>query len=143
MRARARLRGMGGVAVRIQIKRVYDSPAESDGMRVLVDRLWPRGVRKADLPFDRWSKGLAPTTEARRAFAHKADRFGEFRERYLAELDGSEEAAAEVRAIQEAAPQTLTLLYAARDPHVNHAIVLKEWLERRLGAGERSGEDGA
>lgn len=117
----------------IQIKRVYEKQEPEDGYRVLVDRLWPRGVKKVDLAPDYWAKELAPSTEARKAFAHKAENFEEFRGRYLAELDSSEEAGACAKRLHKAAEErggTLTLLYAAKDPQVNHAVVLKEWLEQ-------------
>lgn len=118
----------------IKIKRVYEAPGPDDGYRVLVDRLWPRGIKKADLKHDCWAKELAPSTEARKAFAHRAENFEEFKGRYLAELDSSDEAraCAERIALEAGESGTLTLLYAAKDPQVNHATVLKGWLEQRL-----------
>lgn len=120
----------------IQIKRVYDAPEESDGTRILVDRLWPRGIKKETLQLDDWAKVLAPSTEARKAFAHKAENFGEFKGRYEAELDQSAEAHEYVSTLAASNPPVVTLLYAAKDPQVNHAIVLKGWLERQLGDAE-------
>lgn len=117
----------------IQIKRVYDEPEASDGMRILVDRLWPRGIKKESLQLDDWAKVLAPSTEARKAFAHKAENFGEFKGRYVSELDQSAEAHEYARSLASSSPRTVTLLYAAKDPQVNHAIVLKGWLERQVG----------
>lgn len=117
----------------IQIKRVYDAPEESDGTRILVDRLWPRGIKKETLQLDDWAKVLAPSTEARKAFAHKAENFGEFKGRYEAELDQSAEAHEYVSTLAASNPPVVTLLYAAKDPQVNHAIVLKSWLERQVG----------
>ena len=117
----------------IQIKRVYDAPEESDGTRILVDRLWPRGIKKETLQLDDWAKVLAPSTEARKAFAHKAENFGEFKGRYEAELDQSAEAHEYVSTLAASNPPVVTLLYAAKDPQVNHAIVLKGWLERQVG----------
>ena len=123
----------------IQIKRVYDAPEESDGTRILVDRLWPRGIKKETLQLDDWAKVLAPSTEARKAFAHKAENFGEFKGRYEAELDQSAEAHEYVSTLAASNPPIVTLLYAAKDPQVNHAIVLKGWLERQVGqAGSRN-----
>lgn len=123
----------------IQIKRVYDAPEESDGTRILVDRLWPRGIKKETLQLDDWAKVLAPSTEARKAFAHKAENFGEFKGRYEAELDQSAEAHEYVSTLAASNPPVVTLLYAAKDPQVNHAIVLKGWLERQVGqAGSRN-----
>ncbi len=120
----------------IQIKRVYDAPEESDGTRILVDRLWPRGIKKETLQLDDWAKVLAPSTEARKAFAHKAENFGEFKGRYEAELDQSAEAHEYVSTLAASNPPVVTLLYAAKDPQVNHAIVLKSWLERQVGDAE-------
>lgn len=120
----------------IQIKRVYDAPEESDGTRILVDRLWPRGIKKETLQLDDWAKVLAPSTEARKAFAHKAENFGEFKGRYVAELDQSAEAHEYVSTLAASNPPVVTLLYAAKDPQVNHAIVLKSWLERQVGDAE-------
>ena len=120
----------------IQIKRVYDAPEESDGMRILVDRLWPRGIKKETLQLDDWAKVLAPSTEARKAFAHKVENFGEFKGRYEAELDQSAEAHEYVSTLAASNPPVVTLLYAAKDPQVNHAIVLKGWLERQVGDAE-------
>lgn len=120
----------------IQIKRVYDAPEESDGTRILVDRLWPRGIKKETLQLDDWAKVLAPSTEARKAFAHKAENFGEFKGRYEAELDQSAEAHEYVSTLAASNPPVVTLLYAAKNPQVNHAIVLKSWLERQVGDAE-------
>ena len=120
----------------IQIKRVYDAPEESDGTRILVDRLWTRGIKKETLQLDDWAKVLAPSTEARKAFAHKAENFGEFKGRYEAELDQSADAHEYVSTLAASNPPVVTLLYAAKDPQVNHAIVLKGWLERQVGDAE-------
>lgn len=117
----------------IVAKRVYEPRTAEDGYRVLVDRLWPRGVKKADLAPDEWNKDLAPSTEARQEFAHKPENFAHFRARYLMELDNSEGAAEFAERMRKAAPARITLLYAARDPKFNHAVVLKSWLEDRLG----------
>ena len=110
-------------------KRVYDSPERDDGYRVLVDRLWPRGVKKQDLAHDEWLKTVAPSGSLRRWFGHDPDRFAAFAERYRHELEGNEE----VEHLAEiAAEQPLTLLYAAKDREHNHAIVLAEVLSDRL-----------
>lgn len=120
----------------VQIKRVYEPAEPGDGMRILVDRLWPRGIKKVDLKMDDWAKVLAPSTDARKEFGHKAENFDRFKTRYLAELNSNPEAIAYAQKLREANPQTLTLLYAARDPKINHAIILKEWLEKQMEAGE-------
>lgn len=116
----------------IQIKRVYEKAEPEDGYRMLVDRLWPRGIKKVDLKMDRWAKELAPSTEARKAFGHKAENFDSFKGRYLQELNQSEQAANAVEDLRKLAPATVTLLYAAKDPQVNHAVILRDWLNERL-----------
>ena len=120
----------------IKIKRVYEKPEADDGYRVLVDKLWPRGIRKADLPYDYWAKELTPSTAARKAFGHKAENFDAFKERYLGELNTSDEARACAQQLEEnamhAGDSTITLLYAARDPKINHAVILSEWLEEQM-----------
>ncbi len=102
-------------------------------MRILIDRLWPRGIRKEALELDAWPKELAPSAEARREFGHRAENFDAFAHRYRMELDASDAVRACVEGLRSKAPQTLTLLYAARDPQINHAVILKQWLEERLG----------
>lgn len=120
----------------IRIKRVYEKPGADDGYRVLVDKLWPRGIRKADLPYDYWAKELTPSTAARKAFGHKAENFDAFKERYLGELNANDAAHACAQQLEKAAAHagdsTITLLYAARDPKINHAVILREWLERQM-----------
>lgn len=125
-----------GAFMDIKIKRVYEKPEADDGYRVLVDKLWPRGIRKADLPYDYWAKELTPSTAARKAFGHKAENFDAFKERYLGELNTSDEARACAQQLEEnamhAGDSTITLLYAARDPKINHAVILREWLEEQM-----------
>lgn len=111
----------------VRIKRVYDEPEAADGYRVLVDRLWPRGLRKDTAELDEWLKEAAPSPGLRTWFGHDPERFAEFAERYRAELDGSP-ALAGLRARCREHP-TLTLLYAARDHVHNHAVVLRDVLE--------------
>ncbi len=114
----------------IKIKRVYESSSAEDGYRVLVDKLWPRGVKKDALVCDEWAREIAPSDEIRKIFAHKDENFAAFREAYLAEL-GANPA---VRAFAQKARETpaLTLLYAAKNEKSNHAIVLKEFLENQI-----------
>ena len=125
-----------GAFMDIKIKRVYEKPEADDGYRVLVDKLWPRGIRKADLPYDYWAKELTPSTAARKAFGHKAENFDAFKERYLGELNTSDEARACAQQLEEnamhAGDSTITLLYAARDPKINHAVILREWREEQM-----------
>lgn len=120
------------ILMNMQIKRVYEPAEPSDGMRILVDRLWPRGIKKVNLKMDDWAKVLAPSTEARKEFGHKAENLDSFKARYLAELNANPDAIAYAQKLCETDPQTITLLYAARDPKINHAIILKEWLSQQL-----------
>jgi uncharacterized protein YeaO (DUF488 family) len=112
----------------IRCKRVYEKPAADDGYRVLVDRLWPRGVKKTDLHYDEWAKGLAPSTELRKAFHGETLDFKTFSEDYRRELQDSGEAA---KALAERAKnETITLLYGAKNTEQNHALVLADFLRR-------------
>lgn len=113
----------------LSIKRIYDEPAKSDGTRVLVDRLWPRGVSKEQAALDLWLKDIAPSPELRIWFGHKPDRFKEFSKRYMHELDNNP--AVEQLENLMTKKANLTLLYAAKDPRVNHALVLKQFLENK------------
>ncbi|GAA1010416.1 hypothetical protein Aple_028620 [Acrocarpospora pleiomorpha] len=108
------------------IKRIYDEVDPRDGFRVLVDRLWPRGVSKEHAHVDLWLKEVAPSTELRAWFDHRADRFAEFSTRYAAELDKNP-AVATLRRLAQAHP-TVTLLYGAKNPQLNQAVVLAEYL---------------
>lgn len=119
------------MADRIQTKRIYESAKQSDGCRILIDRVWPRGLRKTDAALDHWLKDIAPSTELRKWFGHDPDRFAEFRRRYEAELDANEEVLAELTNIA-ARHTTLTLLYAAKDTQHNHAQVLADYLRQQL-----------
>lgn len=110
----------------IQCKRVYDPAENSDGYRVLVDRLWPRGIKKADLALDEWVKDLTPSTELRKAFHAESIDFHHFTELYRAELATQKQEGE--RLAQIARQQTLTLLYAAKNSEQNHALVLADWL---------------
>lgn len=112
----------------IQLKRAYDAPSEDDGYRVLVDRLWPRGVKKEALAIDRWMKVVAPSDELRRWFGHDPERWEAFRRRYKEELAEQEEAVAFLE--EKSAEGTLTLVYAAKDTGRNNAVALKEHLAR-------------
>ncbi|WAH96778.1 DUF488 domain-containing protein [Arthrobacter sp. MMS18-M83] len=114
----------------LAIKRIYDEAADDDGYRVLVDRLWPRGVSKERARLDLWLKEIAPSPPLRTEFAHMQEHFADFKKQYEAEL---EQNPAVDQLLELAAGKTrLTLLYGARDPEVNHARVLLEFL---LGAG--------
>lgn len=111
----------------IGIKRAYEPPSASDGRRVLIDRLWPRGVSKAEARLDDWMKDVAPSAELRRWFGHQPERWAEFRRRYLAELKDNPCAAA-LRKLAAEGP--LTLVYGAKDEAHNDAVVLAELLAK-------------
>lgn len=110
----------------VRIRRAYDAAAPNDGFRVLVDRLWPRGISKERAALDAWMKDVAPTPELRRWWDHDPDRLDEFASRYDAELDENP-AVDELRATIDA-HAVVTLVYGARDPQVNHAAVLRDYL---------------
>jgi uncharacterized protein YeaO (DUF488 family) len=112
----------------VSIKRVYDTPAPSDGYRVLIDRLWPRGISRERAHLDEWARELAPSTELRRWFGHDPRRFEEFRRRYGAELEAHEEKLSELRS--RADTGDVTLLYAARDTEHNDAVVVAQVLRQ-------------
>lgn len=111
-----------------KIKRAYDPPAPADGYRVLVDRLWPRGVTKAKLHLDAWMKDIAPSAALRQWIHSDMSQWPEFRRRYLKELATPRDLIADLR--KRARAGTVTLVYAARDPKQNHALILKDFLER-------------
>ena len=122
----------GRATVRVQVRRVYEDPALDEGARVLVDRLWPRGVAKERLPLDRWAKDVAPSTELRTWYGHRPERFEEFRRRYLAELQ-TPPAADVLEDLRLAARQGgLTLLTATRDVPHSGAAVLAQAISGRL-----------
>jgi uncharacterized protein YeaO (DUF488 family) len=117
----------------IKLKRIYAAPAAEDGYRILVDRLWPRGVSKEKAALSEWAKDIAPSTEIRKEFSHMPDRMEAFRVRYFDELVNNERAADFVnRIVDKLQAGNVTLLYAAKDEKVNHALVLKEWLEQEM-----------
>ena len=113
----------------VQVKRVYDSPLPTDGYRVLVDRLWPRGISKVSLKADEWMKDVAPSNELRQRFHRDDSRWEEFQKLYFKELDGNRDLIE--RLIQKSRAGNLTLLYAAKDEEHNNAIALKNYLERK------------
>jgi uncharacterized protein YeaO (DUF488 family) len=115
----------------IRIKRAYEPPAKTDGARILVDRLWPRGVTKAALAIERWIKEIGPSDALRRWFGHDPERWDEFRRRYQAELMKQTELLAELRGL--ARQRALTLVYGARDDAHNNAVVLREALLKAPG----------
>ncbi|HEX7036483.1 MAG TPA: DUF488 domain-containing protein [Pseudomonadales bacterium] len=113
----------------MHIKRAYEPAAPGDGFRVLVDRLWPRGVRKDDLKVDLWARDAAPSAALRKWYGHEPERWEGFLERYFAELDSNPEALEPIRAALRKGK--VTLVYSARDERHNQAVALKSYLERR------------
>ncbi len=119
----------------IKIKRVYDQPSQDDGKRILVDRLWPRGLTKEDAQIDEWIKEIAPSNELRKWFNHDPNRWGEFKNRFFAELLGQREMVEGV--INAARKGTVTLLFGSKEERFNNAVALKEYIEARIDASER------
>ena len=113
----------------VRIKRVYEAPARSDGYRVLVDRVWPRGVSRDRLRLDAWAKDVAPSTGLRKWFGHDPAKWREFKARYFREL--RENIAAVEPVLAAARRRTVTLLYGAKETRFNNAVALKEFIERR------------
>ena len=113
----------------IKIKRAYEDPAQDDGVRILVDRLWPRGLSKARAQIDLWLKDLAPSSTLRRWFNHDPARWAEFRRRYASELDAKDRAIAALRGAVRRG--RVTLLFSANDPEHNNAVALQAYLARR------------
>jgi len=117
----------------IRLKRIYAPASGEDGTRILVDRLWPRGISKARAALALWCRDAAPSTELRRWFGHDPDRWAAFRERYRAELRANDAALSSLRDLIRRGP--VTLLYAARDEDHNEAVVLRDVLLEQAGAG--------
>ena len=109
------------------VKRVYDKPAKEDGMRILVDRLWPRGLTKQKAAIDLWMKDIAPSTELRKWFGHDPDKWSEFRKKYLKELKANKDPVLVLK--EHLKKGSVTLVYGARDQEHNEALVLKELLD--------------
>jgi uncharacterized protein YeaO (DUF488 family) len=114
----------------IDLKRAYDPPAKGDGHRILVDRVWPRGITRDDLQIDGWLKDLAPSNGLRKWFGHDPAKWDEFRRRYALELEQRSEALGEL--VEEARTGHVTLIFSAKDTEHNNAVALREHLERRL-----------
>ncbi|PLY16120.1 MAG: hypothetical protein C0631_04670 [Sedimenticola sp.] len=122
--------------IEIRAKRVYLPASPGDGLRVLIDRVWPRGKSKEQVQADLWLKELAPTTALRKWFAHDRSRWVGFRQRYFAELDANPAGVAKLLEIPANAP--LTLLYSARDMECNQAVALRDYLLARFNQSSRS-----
>ncbi len=116
-------------AANVRLKRAYEKPARDDGMRILIDRLWPRGVRKADAELDQWAKEIAPSTALRKWFGHDPARWPEFRRRYAEEIRRHPDELGELRSLARKGP--VTLVYSAHDELHNDGVVLRELLLSR------------
>ena len=121
-------------AADVHLKRAYEAPDRKDGLRVLVDRLWPRGVSKANAAIDEWLKELAPSTELRKWFGHDPHRWNEFRRRYAKEIHDQPGPLAHLRELARQGP--ITLVYSAHDEIHNDAVVLRDVLLGREAGGE-------
>lgn len=114
----------------IKIKRIYESPSIEDGYRILVDRLWPRGISKEKAMIDEWAKNMAPSTELRKEFHQDPQLTSEFKMKYISELEENEKTTEFLDHIKTKLNETdITFLYAAKDREYNHAVILKEWIE--------------
>jgi uncharacterized protein YeaO (DUF488 family) len=115
--------------MQIYCKRIYDAPSPEDGCRILVDRLWPRGVSKERAELDYWMRDIAPSTELRKWYAHDPEHYEEFRARYWLELEVSDKSVGFLELVREhLTKENVTLLYGSRDVEHNHARCLREWL---------------
>jgi uncharacterized protein YeaO (DUF488 family) len=116
----------------INVKRIYEEPSKEDGYRILVDRLWPRGFTKERAGIDEWAKQVSPSSDIRKEFHQNPVRMDSFRIKYILELENNKQTADFVNHINHKLKEgNVTLLYAAKDRAVNHAVILKEWLESR------------
>lgn len=115
----------------INIKRIYDLPIKEDGFRILVDRLWPRGLKKEDAHLDLWLKEIAPSTELRKWFNHEPEKWQEFKDKYFDELSTNK--ALQIIMLESEKNITITLLYGAHDKQFNHAVVLQNFLINEIG----------
>jgi uncharacterized protein YeaO (DUF488 family) len=121
----------------IQLKRVYEKPAPRDGIRFLIERLWPRGVRKSDVHEDGWLKDVGPSDQLRKWFSHDPKKWTEFQRKYFAELDTRPEAWETI--VKAAGRGTVTLLYSSHDTEHNNAVALKRYLEKKLAHASAHG----
>ncbi len=119
----------------LKIKRVYDPPSRDDGKRILIDRLWPRGLKKEKARINEWIKEIGPSTELRKWFSHDPDKWTEFKKRFFKELHKNQEAVDGLVALEKKG--TVTLLFGSREERYNNAVALKEYIETRMSASER------
>jgi uncharacterized protein YeaO (DUF488 family) len=118
---------MNSKQITIRIKRVYDEPEDVDGRRILVDRLWPRGLSKAKAKMDAWVKEISPSTDLRRWYGHDPNKWTEFKSRYAAELDANQGQVEEI--LEEVRKGIVTFLYSSKEVQLNNAVALKEYIE--------------
>ncbi len=114
----------------ISLKRAYETPSPSDGCRILVERLWPRGLAKQDAKIDLWPKEAAPSTELRRWFNHEPDKWAEFKRRYVKELGARRETLEPI--LERVRAGRVTFVFASRESQLNNAVALKEYVERKI-----------
>ena len=119
----------------IRIKRIYDEPSRGDGKRILIDRLWPRGIKKEEAHLDDWLKEVAPSNELRKWFNHDPDKWVEFKKRFFTELQGRQDLVDGI--ISSARKGTVTLLFGSKEERFNNAIALMEYLDSRMHASAR------
>jgi len=116
--------------MKINLKRVYDNPLPEDGYRILVDRIWPRGISKETAQIDEWLKDIAPSNELRKWFNHDPHKWNEFKKRYFAELKDNKEQLEDIYSV--AKKHHVTLVYSAKNKDFNNAVALKEYIEKRM-----------
>ena len=115
--------------MQVRTKRIYEDSNPADGRRILVDRLWPRGIAKSNARIDFWAKSVSPSNELRRWYGHDPEKWLEFRERYFEELDSNPDGVSELRS--QLGSGTVTLLYSSKETRLNNASALKDYLESR------------
>jgi len=117
----------------LTIKRVYEASSKEDGYRILVDRLWPRGISKARANLYKWAKEITPSDELRKEFGHEPDKFGWFKKEYVKELNKNPETKSFIQEVKTLLPKNnVTFLYGAKDPKINHAVVLKDYVDKKM-----------
>jgi uncharacterized protein YeaO (DUF488 family) len=120
----------------IKIKRIYDAPTSDDGIRILVDRLWPRGLSKEKAKVELWLKEIAPSNELRKWYSHDPKKWAEFRKRYFDDLDTKRELVNQI--VQKTKERDVTLLYSSKEEKINNAVALKEYIAKKKKRDERA-----
>jgi uncharacterized protein YeaO (DUF488 family) len=116
--------------IMIEVKRAYEEPQKKDGLRILVDRMWPRGVKKEKAAIDEWTKDIAPSSKLRKWFSHDPEKWQEFKRRYFKELKEKNDLVKRIK--EKAKDQTITLIHSAKDVKYNNAVALKEYIEEKI-----------